>query len=98
MNAHTPNIQTSESPAAKWRDLCRRVQACVVTPETPEAKQAAADGISYEDFLHDETFICPVLGHHFLYEDGIETRNGWQCADAAAIGLNDSVFQYGEAV
>jgi hypothetical protein len=62
------------------------VRADVLTPQTPEAMIYMGEtGGSFADFVHDEGFICALLGVPFRWEDGIDSAQGRVHRDACFV-------------
>ena len=62
------------------------VRADVLTPECPEAVAYMRDtGGSFEDFVHDEGFVCAMLGVPFLWDAGIDITDGRIHRDARLV-------------
>lgn len=67
-------------------DYVARVRADVLTPEHPEAVAYMRDtGGSFEDFVHDEGFVCAILGVPFAWDDGIDIVDGRIHKDARSV-------------
>jgi hypothetical protein len=92
MNALTQINEAAPTARAMWMSFAESVRADAVTEQTPEF---LASGLSFADFLHDECFVCPILGHHFLFADGIEIDGVWVHQDSDLIGHDDAAFKYG---
>jgi hypothetical protein len=92
--------------APSWHNYVAHVRADAIELGSAEVALFMADNpgeFSTEEeavdaYRADHAFLCPVLGHWFRYEDGIETRDGWVHVDAPTIGLNDPHFDYGDPV
>lgn len=91
--------------APSWRKYVAHVRADAIELGSSEIAQFMADNPgeyateqdAVDGYRADLAFLCPVLGHWFRYEDGIETRDGWVHMDAPTIGMNDPDFDYGPA-
>ncbi len=91
--------------APSWRNYVAHVRADAIELGSAEVAQFMANNPgefsteqeAVDAYRADHAFLCPVLGHWFRYEDGIETRDGWVHTDAPTIGMNDPAFDYGPA-
>jgi hypothetical protein len=98
--AHTPN---STSLSTSWRNFVAHVRADAIELGSAEVAQFIADNPgefateqeAVDAYRADHAFLCPILGHWFRFEDGVEIRDGWVHVDALTIGYNDPSFDYG---
>jgi hypothetical protein len=101
------SLITTSAPTAtacNWREYVANVRADAIEPGSREVAQFMADNPgefaseaeAIEAYRADHAFLCPILGHWFRYEDGVETADGWVHIDALTIGLNDPHFAYGD--
>ena len=103
----TTGLDSVSTPSpAPWRQFVAKVRADAIELGSAEVAQFIRDNPgeygSEQEAVHayraDHAFLCPVLGHWFRFEDGVERASCWVHVDAPLIGDDDLVFNYGPVV